>query len=258
MATDLDGTLLDSNGTVSPRTRQALRLAEQAGAEVVFVTARPPRGIDGIAEQAGVSGTAVCSNGAIVYDLAAREVRTRITLEADALRKTVALLHEALPGIGIAGETGFNVLAEAAYGRDLWHDRAFLRPVESLCDQEERVVKLMVWSETHPVEHMFTAAVEAVAGHAEVTYSGTIGLLEISAAGVTKATTLAALCAERGIDPADVVAFGDAPNDLAVLAFAGHGYAMGNGHELVLNAVERHTLGNDDDGVAVVLERLFR
>ena len=66
-----------------------------------------------------------------------------------------------------------------------------------------------------------------------MTHSGGTGLLEISAPGVTKAGTLAGLCEERGVDPAEVVAFGDMPNDLAVLAFAGAGYAMANAHHMV-------------------------
>ncbi|MFC5835209.1 HAD family hydrolase [Nonomuraea insulae] len=83
------------------------------------------------------------------------------------------------------------------------------------------------------------------------------GLLEISAPGVTKAVTLDRLCRERGIGAAEVVAFGDMPNDLAVLLYAGAGYAMANAHQRVLSAAEHRTLSNDEDGVAVVLENLL-
>ena len=92
----------------------------------------------------------------------------------------------------------------------------------------------------------------------EVTHS-TVGpaLLELSAAGVSKATTLARLCAELGVDAADVVAFGDMPNDLPMLAWAGTAYAVANAHPSVLAAVERRAASNDEDGVAQVLEQLF-
>lgn len=83
------------------------------------------------------------------------------------------------------------------------------------------------------------------------------GLLEISASGVTKAGTLSVLCAGRGIDAAEVVAFGDMPNDLSVLEWAGAGYAMGNAHPSVPAAIATHTLSNEEDGVADVIERLF-
>ncbi|MEV0201671.1 HAD family hydrolase [Nonomuraea sp. NPDC050691] len=257
MATDLDGTLLDSTGSVSPRTRRALRLARAAGAEIVFVTARAPRGVEPIAEAAGVSGTAVCSNGAIVYDLAAREIVTRHDLDPEAAAHVIDVLAEALPGVAFAVETGTGVLAEPGYGVRHVHDERYRREVPSVRDAGEPVVKLLAFSERHPVDDMATAAAAAVAGRAEVTHSGVGGLLEISAPGVTKAGTLAELCAARGVDAAEVAAFGDMPNDLAVLAFAGAGYAMANAHHLVLAAVQRRTLSNDDHGVAVVLERLY-
>ncbi len=82
-------------------------------------------------------------------------------------------------------------------------------------------------------------------------------LLEISAAGVSKATALARLCDERGIDRKHVIAFGDMPNDLPMLAWAGHGVAVANAHPEVIAAADEVTASNDDGGVARVLERLF-
>ncbi|WP_197093870.1 HAD family hydrolase [Nonomuraea sp. SBT364] len=257
VATDLDGTLLRSDGTVSPRTREALRLARRAGAEVVFVTARPPRSMAPIARQAGELGTAVCSNGAIVYDVTADEIVTMEAIEPASARKILDALTEALPGIAFAAETGRGVLCQPGYGRTHPGDELYRRGVPDVCAAGEPIVKLLAWSPEHPLDDLFTAAVAAVEGQAEVTHSGVPGLLEISAPGVTKAGTLAGFCERLGAGPADVVAFGDMPNDLAVLAFAGAGYAMANSHHLVLQAVERRTLSNDEDGVAVVLERLF-
>ncbi|MER6949331.1 HAD family hydrolase [Nonomuraea sp. NPDC000554] len=257
VATDLDGTLLDSRHSVSPRTRRALRLARESGAEIVFVTARAPRGVDQIAEQAGVTGTAICSNGAVVYDLDTREIVATHALDPGGLREMVEILTEALPGVAFAAETGRGVLAEPGYGVAHTNDAACRREVPAVSEADEPVAKLLVWSRTHPVDEMFAAAVAAVDGQAEVTHSGVPGLLEISATGVTKAGTLALHCEARGVAAAEVVAFGDMPNDLAVLTFAGAGYAMANAHHLVRSAVERHTLSNDEDGVAVVLERLF-
>ena len=72
-----------------------------------------------------------------------------------------------------------------------------------------------------------------------------------------KATTLARLCAERGIAAEEVVAFGDMPNDLPMLAWAGTAYAVANAHPDVLAAVDRRTASNDDDGVALVVESLL-
>jgi Cof subfamily protein (haloacid dehalogenase superfamily) len=257
VATDLDGTLLDSTASVTDRTRRALHLARRSHAEIVFVTARPPRAVDAIAREAGVSGTAICVNGAIVYDLDTREIVATRSLDLAAAAKAMDALTEALPGVAFAAETGLRMLVEPDYTRRIPQDLRNIHDVPSLLTAGEPVAKLLAWSATYAVDEMFTAAVAAVEGLAEVTHSGATGLLEISAAGVTKAGTLAALCEERGVDPAEVVAFGDMPNDLAVLTFAGAGYAMANAHHLVLAAVEHRTLSNDEGGVAAVLERLY-
>ncbi|WP_406674527.1 HAD family hydrolase [Nonomuraea sp. N2-4H] len=257
VATDLDGTLLASDGTVSPRTRKALQAARAAGAEIVFVTARAPRGVREVARQAGVNGTAICSNGALVYDLAADEVVGSSPLAPETARKVAEALARALPGAGLAVETGTNVLAEAAYTRRGAQDIAAYREVASVFDADQPIVKLLAMSPAHTADEMYQAVADEVGDLAEVTYSGTEGLLEISAAGVNKASTLDRFCRERGIGAGEVVAFGDMPNDLAVLLYAGMGYAMANAHPLVLAAAPRRTLSNDEDGVAAVLEALL-
>ncbi|MET7331457.1 HAD family hydrolase [Nonomuraea sp. NPDC005650] len=257
VATDLDGTLLNSSGVITPRTREALRSARSAGAEIVFVTARAPRGVRAIAGQAGVTDLAICSNGAIVYDLTTDEIVASHPLDRAVAKGVARALTAALPGVGLAVETGRGVLAEPAYTRRIAHDLAYLREVGSVFDGDEPIVKLLAQSRTWTADEMVAAVSAEVDGLAEVTHSGVDGLLEISARGVTKAGTLDALCRERGIAPGEVVAFGDMPNDLAVLAYAGAGYAMANAHHLVLAAIERRTLSNDEDGVAAVLEALY-
>jgi hydroxymethylpyrimidine pyrophosphatase-like HAD family hydrolase len=93
---------------------------------------------------------------------------------------------------------------------------------------------------------------------AEVTHSDVNDcLLEVSALGVSKASTLARLAASWGIEPADVVAFGDMPNDVDMLRWAGTGYAMADGHPEVLAAVDNHARTILEDGVAEVLESLL-
>ena len=89
-----------------------------------------------------------------------------------------------------------------------------------------------------------------------LTHSSDDGLVEISASGVSKATGLARLAEERGIDPGRAVAFGDMPNDLPMLAWAGRAVAVANAHPEVLALADEVTASNDEDGVARVLERL--
>ncbi|WP_405717495.1 Cof-type HAD-IIB family hydrolase [Streptomyces sp. NBC_00046] len=260
IATDLDGTLLRNDRTVSERTVRALGDATAAGAEVVFVTARPPRFVDAIAARSQLTGTAVCSNGALVYDVGTGSVLRSRALPAEEARKVAEALSEAVGGVGFAVETGHKVVFAPGYGHRLPEDAESEFPVGSVNDLwalDAPFVKLLVWSAEMNADALLGTAENAAGGKAQFTHSGGSGLLEVSAAGVTKAGTLSALCAERGIDASDVIAFGDMPNDLTILEWAGTGYAMGNAHPQVLSAVSHHTLSNDEDGVAAVLEKLI-
>ncbi|MFJ2088113.1 Cof-type HAD-IIB family hydrolase [Streptomyces sp. NPDC087901] len=260
IASDLDGTLLRNDGTLSPRTLRALRTAEDAGAEIVIVTARPPRFVDRLAEAAGLAGTAVCSNGALVYDIASRTVVASRVLPLTTAQRVATALAATLPEIGFALETGNQVLYEPAYRLRMSEDIGAELPVPSLADlwlTEAPVTKLLAWSDRLDADTLLAAARQGAGSEVQLTHSGGRGLLEISAPGVTKAGTLEVLCTARGIDATEVIAFGDMPNDLTVLAWAGTGYAMANAHPAVLAAVPTHTATNEEDGVADVLERLF-
>jgi hydroxymethylpyrimidine pyrophosphatase-like HAD family hydrolase len=91
----------------------------------------------------------------------------------------------------------------------------------------------------------------------DVTFSASSGLVECSVPGVTKAYGLAQAAAHLGVEAAEVVAFGDMPNDLEMLRWAGHGVAMGNAHPELREAADEVTARYDEDGVALVLERWF-
>jgi HAD superfamily hydrolase (TIGR01484 family) len=242
LASDLDGTLLRSDGTVSTRTVSALRAAEDAGISVVFVTGRPPRWLGEVAEATGHTGLAICSNGAMVYDLHAERVVESFPIPEDVVRTTLALLRGALPHVRFAAEYAAGYREEA--GGDL---------------PPGAVSKLLVRSHVMASDDLLLAAREVLGATVEATHSshGPHGLLEISAAGVTKATTLARFAKERGIDACGVLAVGDMPNDLPMLAWVGTAYAVANAHPDVLAAVERRTASNDEDGVAKIVEAVL-
>lgn len=260
IATDLDGTLLRRGGIVSERTLRALHGAVDAGAEIVLVTARPPRFVDMLAAATGMVGTAVCSNGALVYDIASRTVVETRSLPLPAARQVATALSDATPGLGFAVETGHQVLYEPGFGLRFPGGADTEVAVASLLDlwlTDVPITKLLAWSAQHDADFLLALAEASAGGVAQFTHSGGRGLLEISAPGVSKAGTLSALCAARGIDSSEVVAFGDMPNDLTILQWAGSGYAMANAHPTVLSSVPRHTASNEDDGVALILEQLF-
>ncbi len=257
VASDLDGTLVRSDGTVSPRTRDILARVEESGALFVMVTGRPPRWMAQVADQTGHRGLAVCANGALVYDLHTEQVVRKNMIEAASAGQVVAALRRELPGISFAVERGAGGFArEAAYVPRFDNEApVHVAPVEELL--ETGVVKLLVRHEAMGSDELLLRARDFVGELAECTHSSLDGLLEISATGVSKATGLAALAQEWGVEAAQVVAFGDMPNDLPMLAWAGHSVGMANAHPDVLAAVDEVTEPNDEDGVALVLDRWF-
>jgi HAD superfamily hydrolase (TIGR01484 family) len=258
VATDLDGTIVRSDGRVSARTRDALTRVEAAGCTVVIVTGRPPRWLHGIAEETGHHGLAVSANGALVWDLREERVVASYPMQAQVAAEIVAALRAEIPELGFGVESVSDGFGHEPGYRPHWvgGDQPLVAELETLLSRP--VAKLLARHEGMTADDLLARA-RAVVGHdvASLTHSSRDGLLEISAAGVTKASTLAALCAERGHEAADVVAFGDMPNDLPMLAWAGHSVAVANAHPEVLAAVDEVTGSNNDDGVAQVLERLF-
>ena len=259
VACDLDGTLVRSDGTVSDRTVKALHRAEEGGATVVFVTGRPPRWMHDVATRTGVRGLAICANGALVYDLGERRVIYSRLLPPEISQALLPRLRDAFPGIAFAVETEAGFAREPNYRAryDVGQEHR-VAPAEELL--AEPIAKLLARHEDMTSDELLDAAREIVGDQATLTHSSSgLGgaLLEISAPGVSKATTLELLCEQRGLTFEDVLAFGDMPNDLPLLSWAGSAWAMANAHPDVLAAVDDVTTVNDDDGVARVLENVF-
>ncbi|HYT25662.1 MAG TPA: HAD family hydrolase [Actinomycetota bacterium] len=260
VASDLDGTLLRPDATVSERTRAAIARTLAAGVEFVMVTGRPPRGVREIAARAGVGGLAICANGGLVYDLDAGAVVASTPLGTEAGRRLVRELRAAVPGTVFASETATGFLRGTGWLRPRVPEPDGAVPDDSSVDDPlalvaEPVVKLLVRNPELPFAEL-AARVRAAAGDdAVVTWSGP-ELLEVSAAGVTKAFALEWLCGRLGVEAREVVAIGDMQNDLTMLAWAGRSVAVANAAEEVLEAVDEVTAANVEDGVALVLERL--
>lgn len=255
VATDLDGTLVHSDGSLTPRTREVLAALEALGVPLVVVTARPMRWMDELWPLVGRAGLGVVSNGAIVYDVA-RGRPARVTgIDAAEGLVLAAAIRAAVP------EATFAI--ECVSG--LKRDPRFLEPHEvppgsPVAELEELwsepAVKVMVRCPSMEPGDLLSRTAEAVGDLATVSWT-VAGLVEIGPRGVTKATTLAEVCAELGVDAADVVAFGDMPNDIPMLTWAGTGYAMANAHPSVLACADHVAPGNDADGVAETLAALF-
>ena len=256
VATDLDGTLVRSDGTVSPYTAEVLAAVEAAGAVVVFVTGRPLRWAEEVFEHVGQHGLAVVANGALVWDVGRHDVHLLRPIDAVLALEACRLLRAALPDTAFAVETLHGITVEEGF-RDQRRvpEDARRAPVSGLFD--EPVVKLLALHEELAPQEFWDLAEEALGGRLVITWSSSSALLEISAPGVTKASTLALLCADLGVEPDEVIAFGDMPNDLPMLTWAGTSYAMADAHPTVTEAADHVAPGHDEDGVARVLAGVF-
>ena len=258
VATDLDGTLLRSDGTLSDRTAEVLVAVEEAGIEVVFVTARPPRWLDSLADAVAGHGTVICGNGAFVYDVGTRTVLSANGFDEAVVRSLVSDVRAAVPDVAFAAERASGLWFESGFVHDPLHPipaDAVEAPIEQLAG--EPVGKLLARSRSVPAA-VFLERVSAIVGErASFAYSGAGGLAEINAVGVTKAVVLERWAAELGIGPQEVWAFGDMPNDLPMLNWAGVGWAVANAHPDVLVVADALCGANDEDGVALALEPLL-
>lgn len=257
VVSDMDGTLLGDDGAVSERNAAALKRAADAGARVVIATGRPVYNLFPIID-IGFTGIAVCMNGAIVYDVGEGQVLSATVMEPGVMRSFAGDLQSAGWSFSVAAEravdTHRNFWAEDSYDHP-WNDVTVqLAPRADVlaCPAVKMYVRYADTSADVMGEVRGIAA-----GRVTATDSSGSGLLEIAAAGVTKASALDRLAAQWHIDPASAIAFGDMPNDLEMLQWAGRSVAMANGHESVQAVASEVGADHADDGVARVLERWF-
>jgi Cof subfamily protein (haloacid dehalogenase superfamily) len=262
IACDVDGTLFDENETITPRTRDAVRAAVAAGAYFLVATGRPPRWIRPVVEALGFAPMAVCANGAVIYDPESDRVLSARTLAVDTLAELAELATRVIPGAGLAveriGERAHDT-ATPQFISSPGYEHAWLNPDNTEVSIDDLLsapaIKLLIRKSGARSSDMAAELAKHVGIEGDITYSTNNGLVEIIPLGISKASGVEELARPLGITSDEVVAFGDMPNDIPMLVWAGHGVAMGNAHPEVLSAADEVTAPNSDDGVGRVLER---
>ncbi|MFC4501190.1 MULTISPECIES: HAD family hydrolase [Streptomyces] len=257
IATDLDGTLLRSDESISQRTREALAATTAAGAAHIVVTGRSVPWTRHILDDLGYQGLAVCGQGAQVYDVGEHRLLTSVTLDRQlggvALAKIeaeVGPLHLAASRDGLDGE----VLVSPGYAV------SGVLPSIPLTDASDLwaapLNKIYIQHPALSDDELAEAARRAAGGFVSVAMAGE-GIVELLPLGLSKATGLSLAARRLGLKAADTIAFGDMPNDIPMFAWSSHGVAMANAHQELKAVADEVTSSNEEDGIATVLERLL-
>ncbi|MFJ5261555.1 HAD family hydrolase [Streptomyces sp. NPDC088387] len=258
VATDLDGTLLRGDDTFSDRSLAALARSARAGARHLVVTGRPAPRVRPLLAELGSTGLAVCGQGAQLYDAGRDRLLWSVTLDRElaetAIGKIEAEVGQVYAAVDQDGVHGLTLI-EPGYlmphptlpaVRVGWRDELWAEPIS----------KVLLRHPSLSDDELASVARSVVGSLATVTMSGP-GTVELQPCGVTKATGLALAARRLGVRAEDTIAFGDMPNDIPMFDWAAHGVAMANAHPELKAVADEVTTSNEDDGIAVVLERLF-
>ncbi|MFD5110770.1 HAD family hydrolase [Streptomyces sp. NPDC058391] len=258
VATDLDGTLLGEDHTVSARTREALAAATAAGAAHIIVTGRAVPWTRHILDDLGYDGLAVCGQGAQVYHAGEHKLLTSVTLDRQLAALAISKIEAEIGPLALAvsrdGLDG-DVLVGPGY-------RVQEGPLPALVVDDPAEL----WSAPlnkvyiqHPEldDDALALAARATAGSLVAVVMAGAGVVEILPLGLSKATGLSLAARRLGVKAADTIAFGDMPNDIPMFGWARHGVAMANAHEDLKAVADEVTASNEDDGIAMVLEKLL-
>lgn len=261
IATDLDGTLLRDDKTIGRAEVAALRGAADAGLFLVAATGRQPGTVPVDLAECGIRYL-VAANGAIGVEHASGSILFETEIPAPVVAEIAAVVRRELPDarLSAAREHGRHYVVEPGYAELVLDSEHVPADYLSLAPSEEvtsaPTLKLTVRHPELSPEEMLLILGAAGAEACQLTTSGA-PFLEIGGAGVNKATGLARLGEVLGVDASEVLAFGDAGNDVEMLAWAGYGVAMGNATEAA-RAVADHVTGtNNDGGLASVVEAIL-
>lgn len=258
IAIDVDGTLARSDGSISDRTCESIRRVRKTGSRIVIATGRPWLVAFDSVEKLGGADFVVCSNGAMTVELPSEEILEDIYLPQDLPEYLVKNLRKEIPGISFAYEFTRGVKAENGFAERLPPGVPLGPPIDDVLELDPRPVrKILTWHEKYELSDFGTHIQKTVTDNVEITSSG-LNFFELGPPDINKATALEKLISTLNIKKEDTWAFGDEQNDIDMLKWAGQSYAMENAENSVKEAADFVAPSNDEDGVAVTIESVFK
>lgn len=258
---DVDGTLVDWDGTMSEATRFTLDRLRGAGIPIVLATGRPHAIADQTVDHVGGADWVVCGNGSVLLEVATGLRHRDNCLPADVVLPLIHELRRLVPGVGLTVEVGDDIVEEPGFARRV--PEPSLQPpigdvLASLPEDLETVRRLIVFHDDFDARLADLASIVAplLDDRCQVQFGG-LAFVDVSPTGNHKAVALQVLIEHLGVSAGGVVAFGDGRNDIEMLRWAGTGVAMGNAHPEAKAAADHVTASIDDGGIAVFLDPLL-
>ncbi len=259
IATDIDGTMVDGRGVLSPRVRRSLHEAVECGIHVVPATGRPHQVSADVIAALGLSGHWIFANGAVTCDLSSDSIVRSFWFDRSDVASIVTEIRQQLPEVSFLVEFANSLVYEAALS-DLAHTPRGQAPISSVLlaidRSPESIQKVLAHHPGLPAEDLLDPVAQIAGVRASVSTSG-MRFVELANPLASKASALSLLAADLGLDADDVVAVGDNANDVSMLRWAGRGYAMANGSPVALAAADEVIPGVEADGLAQVVEALI-
>lgn len=256
IASDIDGTMLRTDGTLSDTTRQSLHRAREAGLHIVPATGRPFVVAGDVIDALGIDEYWVFANGAVTRHLGREQTIRAQRIDRETAVAVVERLRAKLPNVGFAIEFDLDVAYESGFERlvPVLPRGDVVTDVVSMINRDAQ--KVLVFDPTLTLDELYTQAVDVLGDDGVVSYSG-LGFVEVAASQVTKALALEGLAADLGFTKDEVAAFGDNHNDIPMLEWAGHSFAMANATDDAKEAAQ-HVIGHtDDDALATVVDQII-
>ncbi len=272
IALDIDGTLTNDRKVVTPRTRKALLAAQDVGVKLILSSGRPVQGLRSIAEELELNmhdGLLVALNGAHVVDAQTDEVLYDQPIDADEMRSLIGHIRQ------------FDVIPWITSGKNLFVERSARHVIRyrggdfdiveyerSMCDLKLCEIddlldvcdishnKLLCAAEPEYLQGHWRAMAAPFEGHLSPMFTADF-YYEFMAPGINKARALSGALSELGIDASEVAAFGDGQNDVSMIEWAGMGVAMANAVDEAKAVADMVTASNNEDGIALALERIL-
>lgn len=257
IALDVDGTLLTSAHTLSPRVRRAVRAARERGIHIALATGKLLRSTATLVAELRLSGPQITCNGAVTIDAAGGAPLDFIALEPPARWAALQALRAVAPDLGIAWYTPDAIYTDAPHGPldvvlAAYHEPP-LRHAPALDASLPSPAKFLITGSPERLAAV-RAAVAPRLGESVQVIGTTPDFLEFMSPRANKGAALATVMRLLGAPREAVLALGDGENDLPLLAAAGRGVAMGNAVPALRARADAVTASNDADGVALVIE----